>query len=120
MSIEIKNSSNGVVNLILSGILHQPELIASQRGLAEQLAGGGKAAVLVDAREFEGWAKGGDWSNFDAQFALDPLIGKMAIVADPQWEALAAAFTGRGLRSFPIKIFAAGDFSKALAWSSEA
>jgi hypothetical protein len=120
MSIQIENSHNGVVSLRLSGKLHQPELVSTQRGLAGQLAGGEKAAVVVDAREFEGWAKDGDWGDLDAQYTVDPVIRKMAIVADPKWETLIMAFTGKGLRRFPIEIFAPADFDQALAWASEA
>lgn len=120
MSIEIENNANGVVTLRLTGKLHQPELVATQRGLAEQLGGDEQYALLVDAREFEGWAKGGDWGDLDAQYALDPMISKMAVVADPKWETLAMAFTGKGLRRFPIEIYVPQDFSKALAWVSEA
>lgn len=119
MSIKIEASENGVITLRIAGKLHQPDLVATQRSLAEQLAGGEKAAVLVDAREFEGWAKGGDWGDLDAQYAMDPKIRKMAVVADPKWETLATAFTGKGIRRFPIEIFVPSEFPKAIAWVTE-
>lgn len=118
MSIRIVSSENGVISLKLSGKLAQAELTAMQRNLAGQLTDGNKVSVLIDARDFDGWAKGGDWGDLDAQFAVDPKIHKMAIVTDPRWETLATAFTGKGLRRFPIEIFPPADFEKARAWAS--
>jgi len=120
MSITIKENDNGVVMLSITGKLQQPDLVATQRALAAQLSGHGKAALLVDARCFEGWAKGGDWGDLDAQYAVDPMIRRMAVVADPKWETLATSFTGKGIRRFPIEIFLPSDFARALAWVSEA
>lgn len=118
MSIEIQSNEQGLVIIRISGILQQPELVAGQSSLAEQLAGGEKVALLVDARDFEGWGKGGDWGDLDAQYRMDPLIRKMALVVDPQWETLATAFIGKGLRRFPVELFAPSDFPEALAWAS--
>lgn len=118
MSIKIEDIENGVITVCIAGKLHQPDHVATQRDLAKRLAGAEKAAVLVDARGFEGWGKDGDWGDLDAQYAVDPLIRKMAVVVDPKWKTLATAFTGKGLRRFPIEIFAPSDFADALAWVS--
>jgi hypothetical protein len=120
MSIQIQNLDTGLIRVTVSGKLTQPELASSQRALAKQLAGGEKASILVDARDFGGWAAGGDWSDLDAQLSIDPLIRKMAIVTEPEWEGLASAFTGKGLRAFPVEIFAPSDYQKALSWATQA
>ncbi len=120
MSIRIVSNENGLITLKISGALTQSELVAMQRDLATRIDSAEKTSILIDAREFGGWAKGGDWGDLDAQYAVDPMIHKMAIVADPKWETLANAFTGKGLRRFPIETFAPADFDQALAWASEA
>lgn len=119
MSIQIDNTETGLVTLRITGKLHQPDLADTHRSLAVQFSAEGKSAILVDAREFGGWAEGGDWGDLDAQHALDPLIRKMAVVVDPQWETLAIAFTGKGLRGFPIEIFTPSEFPQALAWVAQ-
>ncbi|MGA0845056.1 MAG: STAS/SEC14 domain-containing protein [Luteolibacter sp.] len=119
MSILIQNIESGLTRVMISGPMTQRELATFQGTLQRQLNNGENAAVLVDAREFAGWAADDEWGNLDAQLSMDPLIRRMAIVIDPQWGALAAAFTGKGLRSFPIKIFAPSEYAKALAWASE-
>lgn len=120
MSIQIEIENDSRVTVCLTGKLHQPELAAVQRKLIEQLTGGAKTAILVDAREFDGWASDGDWGELDEQYQMDPLILKMAVVAEPKWETLAYAFTGKGIRKFPIELFAPADFEKAVAWLAEA
>ena len=120
MSIRYTHTSEGIVIVELAGRLHQPELAAAQRAFAENLADGGKIAIVVDARAFEGWSNDGDWTNLDAQYALDPKVRKMAIIVDPSWTALADAFTGKRFRPFPIETFAPADADQALAWAAEA
>jgi hypothetical protein len=120
MSIKIEDIQNGVITMRIAGQLQHPEVVATHRSLSGKIADGEKAAVLVDAREFEGWAQDGDWGDLDTQFVMDALILKMAIIVDPKWETLAMAFTGKGLRPFPIEIFAPSDFPKAEAWLVDA
>jgi hypothetical protein len=120
MSIQYTHHPEGIVTIELTGKLHQPELAAMQRTLAAKLADGEKIALVIDGRAFQGWSNDGDWSNLEAQYALDPKIRKMAIIADPAWSALADAFTGKKLRPFPIEMFAPADVDQALAWASEA
>jgi hypothetical protein len=120
MSIKIEDIQNGMITMRIAGKLQHPELVATHHSLAAQIADGEKAAVLVDAREFDGWAQDGDWGDLDTQYEMDSLILKMAIVVDPKWETLTMAFTGKGLRPFPIEIFAPSDFPEAEAWLANA
>jgi len=76
----------------------------------------GKAGVLIIATDFHGWDKSCDWGDLENQFALDPLIKKMAIVGEKKWESLALLFTAKGLRHFPIEYFEPADILKAVSW----
>jgi hypothetical protein len=120
MSIQIKIIDIDFILVTLDGVLAHHDLVSFQRALTEQLSGGEKASILVDAREFEGWEKDGDWGDVEAQYVMDPLILKMAIVTDSKWKDLATAFTGKGLRSFPIEIYSPTDYDKAQEWLSQA
>lgn len=117
MSTEILGIENGIFQIRIGGKLTHEEMVAAQKQLIG-LPEGAQIPVLVDARKFEGWATEGDWSNFDTQYQAEPRIRRMAIVAEASWETLIAAFTGKGLRSFPIEIFAPEDFDKAVAWAT--
>jgi len=120
MSIQTQIVDAGLIRDTVNGSMAQPDLVSSQRTVAEQITGGHKASILVDARAFEGCEANGDWGDLSGQLAMDPLIHKMAIVSDPKWEDLATAFTGKGLRSFPVEIFVPSEYHKALAWMSVA
>lgn len=43
-------------------------------------------------------------------------IGKMAIVGDRRWEALALVFAARPVRGFPIEYFGPAELGRARAW----
>jgi hypothetical protein len=43
-------------------------------------------------------------------------IDKIAIVADPKWEAETLAFAGAGFHRAPVKFFPKGQLTMARAW----
>ncbi|TVS10471.1 MAG: STAS/SEC14 domain-containing protein [Planctomycetaceae bacterium] len=117
MSIEIIGTHNNVLVIMLSGRLKQSELAELQRSMAEKVGKQEKIGVLVVATAFEGWDKSSRWGDdLEQQFAMDPLIRKMAIVGDKNWEDLAITFTGKGLRRFPIEYFTPTEIAQATAW----
>jgi len=116
MSIEIIGTHNNVLMITLSGRLKQSEHAELQRSMAEKVGKQEKMGVLVIATAFEGWDKSSRWDDLEQQFAMDPLIRKMAIVGDKKWEDLAIMFTAKGLRRFPIEYFTPAEIAKATAW----
>jgi hypothetical protein len=46
-------------------------------------------------------------------------ISKIAIVAEPRWEALALAFAGAGVRRAPVKFFPPNEPEQARSWLAE-
>lgn len=116
MSIEIVGKVNGVLTVTISGRLKQSEHAHLQRTVMEKIGPQEKVGILVVATNFEGWDKGADWGDLDLQFAMDPLIRKMAIVGDRKWENLTLMFTAKGVRSFPIEFFSPSEIAKATAW----
>jgi hypothetical protein len=116
MGAEIVDTSNGIVTVKVAGRLTEPELAAVQSRAAEIIRRQGKIRLLILAEAFEGWQRGGEWSDFSMQERNDPYIEKMAIVGEKRWEDLALMFTAKGLRPFPIEYFTPGELAKARIW----
>jgi hypothetical protein len=119
MSAEFMDAFDGIVTIEVVGKLSPEELASVHRQAAGPLADWGGGAMLILAERFEGWSDDPSWESLDFQTANDPLVRKMAIVADTRWEQLANMFTAKGLRPFPIEFFPAGKESEARFWLKE-
>lgn len=116
MAIELIELSGGLLMLIVSEKLSQPELAEMQRETEKVLQKHAKVRILVVAENFQGWEKGGDWGDLSFQERNDSKIECMALVGDRRWKELVLAFVGQGLREFPIEYFEHGELAKARAW----
>jgi hypothetical protein len=105
MPVEMKYEPDGIFALRISGILKRSEFGAEQSALARNVDAGSKPRLLVILEDFEGWERSADWNDFDFLFEYSGKITKIAIVAEPRWEALALAFAGAGVRRAPLKFF---------------
>lgn len=110
---------DGIVTIEVVGKLTPDELAGVHRQAAVPLAEWGGGAMLILAERFEGWSEDPAWESLDFQTANDPLVRKMAIVADTRWEMLGNMFTAKGLRPFPIEFFPAENESQARHWLKE-
>jgi hypothetical protein len=88
---------------------HSPAVLTSDRNLA----------LLVILENFEGWERGADWNDLDFMISHGGKIFKIAIVAEPRWEALALAFAGAGVRRVPVKFFLPDAVEQARSWLTE-
>lgn len=120
MSAEILNVANGVLTLKVSGQLTHVELTDVQNQADEILRSKGKLSILVLAQNFTGWERGADWGDSPFQAERDAHIARMAIVGDAKWEDLAAMFTAKWLREFPIEYFETSKLAAAQAWLADA
>jgi hypothetical protein len=120
MSVEIVNTSDGVLTIRITGTLRKSELTAAQKNAAEILQKRGDSRLLVVAEKFEGWEKGGDWGDLSGQKKLDAQIDRMAIVGEKRWEDVALLFTGKGIRHIDIEYFSPTELSRARDWLSSA
>lgn len=109
---------DGIVTVEIVGFLTPEELANIHGQAAVSFTEWGGGAMLILAERFEGWSDDPAWASLDYQTANDPLVRKMAIVADTRWEQLAEMFTAKGLRPFPIEFFPSGQESEARAWLS--
>lgn len=116
MSAQLIDAFNGTVTIEVTGKLTPAELAEVHRQSAMPLAEWNGGNLLILAEAFEGWAEDAGWESLSFQTANDPLVRKMAIVADTHWEPLALMFTAKGLRPFPIEYFPSGCESEARSW----
>jgi hypothetical protein len=118
--LQIQYQPDDICVLRISGILKRSEFAAEQSALARQIDSGSKLRLLVILENFEGWERGADWENdLDFLFVHSEKISKIAIVAEPRWEALALAFAGAGVRRAPVKFFPPNELEQARNWRVE-
>jgi hypothetical protein len=115
MSAQILNALDGIIAVEITGRISPAELAACQLQILGHLREWGGGSILCICEGFEGWT-GGDWSDLSFQMEADPLIRKMAIIGESQWEHLAMTFTAKGFRPFPIGYFETGLLDAARAW----
>ena len=110
--------ANDICVLRVTGKLKQSEFAAQQEVLAHRIDGGAKPRLLVIAENFEGWERS-DWNDLDYLLAYSGSIAKIAIVAEPRWEAHALAFAGAGVRRAPVQLFQPDQLAEARAWVAQ-
>ncbi|PYK16508.1 MAG: STAS/SEC14 domain-containing protein [Verrucomicrobia bacterium] len=119
MPVQIQYQPNDICVLRISGILKRSEFGAEQNALARKINMGSKPRLLVILENFEGWERGADWNDLDFLISHGGKISKIAIVAEPRWEALALAFAGAGVRRAPVKFFPPNELEQARNWCVE-
>ena len=105
MPLQVTSEPNEIYVLRISGILKRSEFAASQKDLARKIDTGSKPRILAILENFEGWERGADWNDLDFLITHGGKIGRIAVVADPQWEVQALAFAGAGVRGAPVRFF---------------
>lgn len=115
MSAQILDAMDGIITVEITGTISPDELAACQSLILEYLRGWRGGSMLCMVERFEGFQIG-DWSGLSFQIEPDPLIRKMGIIGEKQWERMALAFTAKGHRPFPIEYFPSGHMREAHAW----
>ena len=119
MPIEIEYEPNEICVLRVRGVLKQSEFAAKQKALADKIDVGAKPRVLAIVENFEGFERGADWNDLDFLLSHSGEIAKIAVVAEPRWEAQALAFAGAGVRRAPVKFFPPGELAAARTWLTQ-
>lgn len=115
MSARILDAADGIITVEITGKISPEALATNQQIILAQQQEWGGGSILCICEEFSGWTDG-DWSDLSFHSAADPLIHKMAIIGEREWENLAMAFTAKGIRPFPIGYFETGRVDDARAW----
>jgi hypothetical protein len=118
MSLQITETSPGLVSVKISGKLSRNELTTFLQSVPQLLRTHGDFNLLVLADEFDGFGPG-NWATTSPQTKFDKHIRRIAVVCDPKWSDLAMMFTGKGLRPAEIESFPPSELAKARAWLSK-
>jgi len=119
MPVQIHYEPNDICVLRISGTLKRSEFGAEEKALARRIDAGSNPRLLVILENFDGWERGADWNDLDFYVSHGRKISKIAIVAEPRWEALALAFAGAGVRRTPVKFFPPNELEQARSWLAE-
>ncbi len=74
----------------------------------------GKALIVV--QDFLGWNRSDNWDDVSFYAVYGRRIDKIAIVAEPKWEADLLAFTGAGIRRTAVRFFLPDQVALARTW----
>ncbi len=75
-----------------------------------------KAKILVQAEEFSGWGKEGDWGDLTFMHEHDPYIEKIAVVGEDKWKDQILMFVGAGRRQASVEFFFPDEEQDARDW----
>jgi len=116
MGLTVQQEAGNTQVLRVTGMLRKTELDVAQAAAVKKFETLDKIKVLVVAENFEGWERSDDWGDMSFLLQHGDRIEKIAIVADPKWEAKFLMFAGAGFRKAEVKIFAANQLAEARTW----
>ena len=116
MSVTISTESNDCIVVTVTGIFSYKDLEAVQNVAKEALNSGVKVNCLILAEQFTGWGKDGNWGDLTFMYENDPLIGKIAVVADENRQDEMLMFLGAGMRQAEVKVFFPDEVQDARQW----
>jgi hypothetical protein len=119
MPATLEFEPNDICVLRISGTMKRAEFAAVQNALARKIEEGARPRVLALAENFEGWERGADWNDLDFLFAYSDKIARIAVVAEPRWEAQGLAFAGAGVRRAPVRLFPPNELAEARQWLAQ-
>jgi len=116
MGLTVQQEAGNIQVLQVTGMLRKTELDAAQAAAVKKFETLGNIKVLVVAENFDGWERGDDWGDMSFLLQHGDRIEKIAIVADPKWEAKFLMFAGAGFRKAQVKFFAGDKLAEARTW----
>ena len=100
----------------IQGVLRFEDLKAIERDARARMDRTSRARVLVLAGQFSGWGKQGDWGDLTFMYEFDPLIERIAVLANETWKDEFLMFLGAGNRQAAVLFFTTGQENVARDW----
>jgi hypothetical protein len=119
MSATVSKEPDDCIVIRISAVLSYEDLKSLQKAAKEILRPDERVNVLVLAENFSGWGKSGDWGDLTFLYETDPLINKIAVVANEKWEEEILMFLGAGRRQAEVQCFFPEQQLEARAWLAE-
>lgn len=110
---QIEESNAVVVQASDRLIASDYEILSSKT--EEMISRFGKINMLVELREFKGWAVGALWQDlkFDIKHFKD--LERLAVVGEAQWEKGLAIFS-KPFTSATVRYFDVSEYDEAMRW----
>jgi hypothetical protein len=119
MPIEMQKEPNDVYVLRISDTMKQSEFSGAQTVVGRDIDLGLKPRLLAIFEDFQGWERGPDWNDLNFLISHSGEIARIAIVAEPEWEAKVLAFAGAGVRRAPVRFFPPNELAEARTWIAQ-
>ncbi len=111
----ITTAPDHVLAFKISGKLHDEDYKTFVPLIDEEIAAGGKARILAQFHDFQGWDAHALWDDIKFSTTHCTKIERIAIVGDQKWEAWMAKVC-KPFTMAKIKYFDAADIDAAMAW----
>ena len=116
MSMTFTKESKDLFVISVQGIFTFEDLKEVENKASEGIDRSGKVKLLVLAEKFSSWGKEGDWGDLTFMHEHDPLIEKIAVVAEDKWEDQILMFIGAGRRQASVEFFLPDEVKDARDW----
>ena len=104
----------------INGELAESEIAECQSAVGPLIQASGRMKFLVIAKDFQGWASGGNWGDTGFIDDNDEQLARFAIVGDEQWREKMLMFSLAGLRAVEIEFFETSEEAAAREWLAAA
>jgi hypothetical protein len=117
-TISVNKDATGLMILKVTGVIAAKTVSDAQTKILALGSQGGRLRGLIDAEQFQGWARGfnGGMSEAEKMFSIDDITDRIAVVADSQWHEKLRLFLCVWMRNGTIKFFDVSDRAEALSW----
>jgi hypothetical protein len=119
MSAHLSQSSDGIIEIEVSGSLSFDELKEIQRSAGHILKPDNQTNCLITVEQFKGWERDGDWGDTSFLMEADPLIGRIGVVSEKSHKDGLMLFLCAGLREAEVRHFLPDEATEARAWVTE-
>ena len=120
-TITVSKDSSGLLIMRISGLITPQAVSVAQANILALATPGAKLRGLIDAEEFQGWAKGfdGGMSEVEKMFSIDDITDRVAVVSEAKWHERLRNFLCVWMRQATIKFFELHERAAAMSWLRE-
>lgn len=117
-TISVNKDASGLLILKVTGTISSQAVSDAQAKILALGSQGSRIRGLIDAEQFQGWARGfnGGMSEAEKMFSIDDITDRIAVVADAKWHEKLRLFLCVWMRNGTIKFFDLSERAEAHSW----
>ena len=116
MSVTFSQKYDNIVVVIINGIFTFDEQKEIEAKLRQTVQDGKKLKLLINACQFTGWGKEGDWGDLTFMYERDRFIEKIAVVTEEKWRDQMLMFLGVANQQESVEFYFPNELDDALEW----